>query len=617
MTETIGQRLKRAREYRHLTLEKAADATRIRLQYLRALEADDFSAMPSPVQARGFLRNYADYLGLDLEQIVEELRSAAPKPLPPQEVVFEGESASPVVEEGPRQAPAPDEALPLPGKQQAPLVSFLQGWLERLPRIRTAQAGQPVETQPQDIPPIEVVPSEREEQPAPRKSRRKKATPAPELDRQPALGPGPGPAPAPDAVPLASAESPPQEPPAAEGAAKALAVPAWRTALAWTGQRLSRRARPLPEGTEPEIAEAGWEESEADIPSPNASQPVESAQEIFDAIGSQLRQRREVLSLAHDEIERHTRMRAQFLAALEDGRIDDLPSPVQTRGMLSNYATFLDLDADALLLRFADALQAQRRERHPARPEQSRREKPGGRRGQPVIPQNLPRLRMFIAGDLVFGIGMIVLLVVFAIWGISRVVSVQSQQVEAEETAPSISEALIGTPVETVEAEATPIPVEDTPLPGATELYAPLEGTLEGTLEVPILAGIVNVQVNIVSIERSYLRVLVDGEVAFEGRTTPGTVYPFEAEGSIEVLAGNASALRIIYNQRDLGLLGGFGQLVNYVYTADEIVVPTPAASPTPTLTPFDTPTPILEASPPATPSPSPSPTIAPAGETF
>ena len=47
--------------------------------------------------------------------------------------------------------------------------------------------------------------------------------------------------------------------------------------------------------------------------------------------------------------------------------MDELPSTVQTRGMLSNYATFLDLDVDALLLRFADALQARHRERNPAK----------------------------------------------------------------------------------------------------------------------------------------------------------------------------------------------------------------------------------------------------------
>ena len=43
----------------------------------------------------------------------------------------------------------------------------------------------------------------------------------------------------------------------------------------------------------------------------------------------------------------------------------ELPSTVQTRGMLTNYATFLDMDVDKVLLRFADALQARHREKNP------------------------------------------------------------------------------------------------------------------------------------------------------------------------------------------------------------------------------------------------------------
>src|SRR6266498_1926256 len=79
MMQTIGQRLKAAREANRLTLEKVFEATRIRIPYLRALEADDLSVLPAPVQARGYLRNYAEYLGLDFEQMLDELR-AEPKP---------------------------------------------------------------------------------------------------------------------------------------------------------------------------------------------------------------------------------------------------------------------------------------------------------------------------------------------------------------------------------------------------------------------------------------------------------------------------------------------------------------------------------------------------------
>src|SRR5512145_2202361 len=80
MTQTIGQRLKAEREEQRLTLEKVFEATRIRVQYLQALEADDLSVMPSPVQARGYLRNYAEYLGLNVDKILDELRALHAQP---------------------------------------------------------------------------------------------------------------------------------------------------------------------------------------------------------------------------------------------------------------------------------------------------------------------------------------------------------------------------------------------------------------------------------------------------------------------------------------------------------------------------------------------------------
>lgn len=71
---TIGQRLKQVRLSRQISLEKAADATHIRPHYLQALEEDNYSAMSSAAQGRGFLRLYADFLGLDLEVAMVELR---------------------------------------------------------------------------------------------------------------------------------------------------------------------------------------------------------------------------------------------------------------------------------------------------------------------------------------------------------------------------------------------------------------------------------------------------------------------------------------------------------------------------------------------------------------
>lgn len=64
----LGGELRKAREEKGISLAEAGVATRIKERYLKALELNDWAALPTPVQARGFLRNYAVYLGLDEDQ---------------------------------------------------------------------------------------------------------------------------------------------------------------------------------------------------------------------------------------------------------------------------------------------------------------------------------------------------------------------------------------------------------------------------------------------------------------------------------------------------------------------------------------------------------------------
>lgn len=66
----LGTWLIRAREARGLTLEDAERDTRISRRYLQALEAEQFEVIPAPVYARGFLRSYSQYLGLDPQQVL-------------------------------------------------------------------------------------------------------------------------------------------------------------------------------------------------------------------------------------------------------------------------------------------------------------------------------------------------------------------------------------------------------------------------------------------------------------------------------------------------------------------------------------------------------------------
>lgn len=69
---TIGQAFKSAREKKNVTASQAAAAIRSKVQVVEAMERDDFSRMAAPMYARGFLRLYAEYLGLDPTPLLRE-----------------------------------------------------------------------------------------------------------------------------------------------------------------------------------------------------------------------------------------------------------------------------------------------------------------------------------------------------------------------------------------------------------------------------------------------------------------------------------------------------------------------------------------------------------------
>jgi hypothetical protein len=70
MNDGLGIWLRRARENQQLSLADVEKALRIRRRYLQALEVGDYTALPGEIQARGFLRNYARFLRLPVEEAV-------------------------------------------------------------------------------------------------------------------------------------------------------------------------------------------------------------------------------------------------------------------------------------------------------------------------------------------------------------------------------------------------------------------------------------------------------------------------------------------------------------------------------------------------------------------
>ena len=78
----LGETLRRARLERGITFEDAERVTRIPRKYLEALETENYGILPAPVFARGFLRSYSGYLGLDPGELLPFSRLVTSKSPP-------------------------------------------------------------------------------------------------------------------------------------------------------------------------------------------------------------------------------------------------------------------------------------------------------------------------------------------------------------------------------------------------------------------------------------------------------------------------------------------------------------------------------------------------------
>ena len=84
----LGEMLRTQREKKNITLEQAAADTRIREKFLKALEDGDYQSLPGAVYTKGFLRNYAEYLDLETDELIPLYQHERGQPEPPQSRTF-------------------------------------------------------------------------------------------------------------------------------------------------------------------------------------------------------------------------------------------------------------------------------------------------------------------------------------------------------------------------------------------------------------------------------------------------------------------------------------------------------------------------------------------------
>ena len=340
------------------------------------------------------------------------------------------------------------------------------------------------------------------------------------------------------------------------------------------------KARKTPSPSEPKL--------EGTTPIKPIELPV--SQVIFNEIGRELKHQREALGLSLEDVERLTNIREFFLYALENGQIDDLPSTVQGRGMLNNYASFLNLNSESLQLHFAEGVQQQRLEKNRLEEKEKKGVKVVGK-------APLSGWRRFLTPDLLVGGTVFLVLFSLVIWGALQMIHMTNP--EPLPTLSSISDILVGGS-ETPDAETTAgASLEaNTPVTSTPSLFSTPPVDLAAALSTP---GSGMIQVVVVAYQRAYMKVTVDGVDAFAGRVIPGNVYSFSGDQKITLLTGNAAALQVYYNQQDQGMLGPMGTVLELEFTRDAMVTPTPKFSPTPTLTPLPTFTALPTNTPPPT----------------
>jgi cytoskeleton protein RodZ len=280
---------------------------------------------------------------------------------------------------------------------------------------------------------------------------------------------------------------------------------------------------PLPK----ESSEQPFTATETTDPTPEIV--VSESQKHLQAIGRELVARRRYLNVSWDLIEQETHIPREQLRNVERGDLDAFFNPTKYKSVLLSYTQFLNLDTTAIMIRYADAMQKRRLEKNVTKKRRLQ--------GVKVLPASLVNLKRFFTLDLFFGTLMILGIVGFLVWGISRM-SFGDDSPDITATLPAVADILLAeiTP-EAFEVIETPEPTQELlEVPTPTPFFTSSEQS--SALELVILIR-----------QNTWLRVISDGEIVYQGRQAPGNVLTYAADESIELQTGNIAGLEIIFNQ--------------------------------------------------------------------
>ena len=268
-------------------------------------------------------------------------------------------------------------------------------------------------------------------------------------------------------------------------------------------------------------------------------------------VGDILRKERERQKLTLADIERGTSIRSLYIEHIEQGNLKGLPGMVYAKGFVRNYAAFLHLDAEQMVQQFVaehDSTPAQVPAPAPApEPEAVPEEEPRRISLSDLDDASLSSISigddkssyMGIFGKLAVGFIVLIAVVGGSVALLSYINAPAKESPEVSQPTPAPA------PAAHTAAPAAPA-ADDKTKPAAQE-----------------------VQVSMRLTDHCWAEVQVDGKTVFEGMLEKGKTEHWKGKETVILRAGNAGAVELTVNGKNLGKLGNKGEVVERRFTKD------------------------------------------------
>jgi len=228
-----------------------------------------------------------------------------------------------------------------------------------------------------------------------------------------------------------------------------------------------------------------------------------------ESLGEYLKKERESRNISLQEVSRTTRIQEHLLKAIEDERYDVLPSSTYIKGFILAYAKYLGLNTNEVMLRY----------------EKEHRE--GPKTFIEILPQkgDLKRVIKILIIGIVIGVSIIISYFIYPLKPTKEPISVENKVGE------SISPKMES-------------------IPPTKERFFSLK---------------------LITIEKTWIRIKVNGEMEREMMLKPGDTLSYQAKDKIHLLIGNAGGIDLIFNERSLEKFGKSGEVVTLVFTSEGV----------------------------------------------